>query len=203
MKITINTPFKKFIDIKTATKLTNNVFDMEKNHINIDRACFDIELRKILVILFEEIITAYCKETTLKQTIIVTPDNMRLTFGLTPVMSVVAYRLNTNLAVWKELGNFHKYEDIIFGNTDQCFNAIIVQDIINYGGTFFRMSDELNKTNWKIQKYYSLFAIRFDGFLYENNLAEIKNNISNIYNKNIFKIEPIIILELNEKINNG
>ncbi|NMC57960.1 MAG: hypothetical protein GYA51_00985 [Candidatus Methanofastidiosa archaeon] len=196
MNISINPPFDTVINRKNAEILIHDVFNEDTLHVDIDKGWINLKIRKILVNMFETLINCYFEVSNPQKAVILTPDNLRLSYGLIPILSTVAYKMNLNLAIWKELGNFSNYTDIIYGDTQQAYDVFIIQDVINYGGTFFRMSDELNKTQWKVKKYLTLFSIKNNGFPYNEILNEVKKRLINLDNKDNFIIESLITIDI-------
>lgn len=177
MSIIVNSPFKEYINNKTKKEIIDFAFDKKDLRVNVDKGWYDIHYREILVELFLKIFKDYCNNQKKNEIVIVSPDNLRLPFGLTPILSIVSYKLGINFAVWKELGNFSDYEDLLYGDIHKELNAYVVQDVLFHGGTLFRMANELNKTNWIVKKYLSLFSYKKDESNHGNTLDEIMNRL--------------------------
>ena len=144
--------------------INSNAFDIDNVYINFDKVwqnpqyfikCGDI----ITDFIFTEIKTIEEKlNKNIKpiELVLVTPDFIRPTLGITPFIIYTSSKIGCHFAVWKEIGDLKWGSSELVGPTNEKLICICIQDVVRNATTLLRMMRSIENTEWDITAYLGL-----------------------------------------------
>ena len=92
-----------------------SVFDEKHRWVSLDRLWWEVDRRAQFAELTASYLDLLIQDHPPEQTVIVSPDTISSSFGITPVVFIAGERLGYPVAVWQELGDFAANKPIMIG----------------------------------------------------------------------------------------
>ena len=168
-------------DNEIAEKLRKLLLDVgaynkEKHYVEFDRVWYEPKTLNYCADLICEYIRTiqdqFPKETS--NIILLSSDDLRSDFGIIPVSSVVANKLDYRFAVWKEMADIKWGTSSIMGNTTPGLFCIVLQDVVSRGHTSIRIAQSMKTLDWKFAFYITVVLNnKHDGYSVDTTMDKI------------------------------
>lgn len=136
------------------------VFDRKTRWISLNRVWLNPETRKP----FYEAILRVCQSQSdiPADSLILCPEGIASSFGLLPIVSLVAHELGYRMAIWREFGDIVTTAPSFFPDMSilpRDLSCIILQDVVGRGTTLRKMYRQILDLNWRVKRYIAVVQL--------------------------------------------
>ena len=129
------------------------VLDKRKQWVSLDRLWWEVEHRTHFAALTTEYLRLLLGSRPPETTVIVCPDTISSSFGVTPAVFIAAHALGCPVAVWQEVGDLAGHRPAMIGTSRRRLDCLVVQDVIRHGITILKMLNALAHREWSLVAY--------------------------------------------------
>jgi orotate phosphoribosyltransferase-like protein len=157
-----------------------NVVDRATSQIRLNTLWFEAEARRE----FSNVVADYLRSLSNipSDVILLYPEGFLSSFGILPVVSLVADELNHRLAIWKEVGDIVTTSPQMYPNVENLpkrLTCIILQDVISKGTTLRKMKRLIRELEWTVIYYIGIVQIADNKDELETSIRECRPILSN------------------------
>lgn len=151
-------------------------YDGKLDWLFLNTLWYHPELRKKFTIIVSTLLEGVTKWSN--DHIILVLDGAASTHGLIPIIGQCADKVNSRLAIWREVLPVSVSESWILPlRLEKKLKCVIVQDVVSKGSMLFRVSQDLKYLEWQIEKYVSLATVEKNKNYFHENLERFKKTV--------------------------
>jgi hypothetical protein len=133
-----------------------SVVDKSHHWVHIDRLWWEVDTRTRFSRIVAQYLRLLLENYSPEQTIIVTPDTISSSFGITPLVFIAGQGLGYPVAIWQEIGDFATNKSILIGTRRSHLKCLVLQDVIRHGTTILKMLGSFTERQWDLTCYACL-----------------------------------------------